>query len=270
MENDEEAKRLDIKTNPESVKTQALWCGIGPGFRVLDVGCGAGKTTSILHELVQPGGEVIGVDFSDDRIRYAKKNYGNFQGIDFHIKDFKKPMKELGEFDFIWLRFVLEYFRREAIEIIKNLIHNLKPDGWLCLLDLDHNCMNHWELPEGIQAMLVDLMNYMEAHHNFDLYAGRKLYTYLYDLKFRNINAHLMAHHLIYGELNDIEAFNWMKKLKVVSPKPPGFSKNILAALMRTSTISSGSLESHAALPTLRLLYAKEGNPRHDNQKGTI
>jgi len=62
-------------------------------------------------------------------------------------------------------------------------------------------------------------MKHIEVHHNFDLYAGRKLYAYLYDLNFREINMHLMAHHLIYGELNEIDSFNWMKKIKVVSPK---------------------------------------------------
>ena len=61
MEHPDEALRLDIKTNPEEVRKQARMCGIGPGARVLDAGCGSGKTTSILHELLQPGGEVVGV-----------------------------------------------------------------------------------------------------------------------------------------------------------------------------------------------------------------
>ena len=64
MENDEEAFRLDIKTDPEAVREQALWCGIKPGLRVLDVGCGPGKTTSILREMVQPNGQAVGIDFS--------------------------------------------------------------------------------------------------------------------------------------------------------------------------------------------------------------
>jgi len=219
MENIEEAKRLDIKTDSDAVKAQALWCGVKPGARVLDVGCGAGKATSILHSIIQPGGRAIGVDFSEDRIMYAQTHYGKTQGIDFQVRDFQRPMTDLGEFDFIWVRFVLEYFRDGAVDIIKNLTINLKPDGWLCLLDLDYNCLNHWELPSEMEVTLIKLMNHIQVHHNFDLYAGRKLYAYLYDLRFREINMHLMAHHLIYGELNETDSFNWMKKIKVVSPK---------------------------------------------------
>jgi SAM-dependent methyltransferase len=48
MESEEEAVRLDLKTDPDAVRKQALWCGVKAGLRVLDAGCGPGKTTSIL------------------------------------------------------------------------------------------------------------------------------------------------------------------------------------------------------------------------------
>ncbi len=62
MENVEESIRLEVKTDPETFRQQALWGGVRPGMRVLDAGCGPGKTTALLHEMVQPGGEVLGVD----------------------------------------------------------------------------------------------------------------------------------------------------------------------------------------------------------------
>ena len=110
MENDEETFRLDIKTDPEAVREEARWCGIGPGLRILDVGCGPGKTTSILHDMVKPNGQVVGVDFSGERVREAKERYGGEPGIDFEICDFTQPMRNgLGKFDLIWIRFILEY-----------------------------------------------------------------------------------------------------------------------------------------------------------------
>ena len=111
MENAEEEKRLDIKTDPDAVKEQALWFGIGPGARVLDVGCGPGKTTALLHDLVQPAGEAVGVDIAESRILHARSFYGGKPGLDFHVKDVRLPMKDLGQFDFIWVRFLLEYYR---------------------------------------------------------------------------------------------------------------------------------------------------------------
>jgi ubiquinone/menaquinone biosynthesis C-methylase UbiE len=68
MESEEESLRLDLKTDPGVVEEQARWAGAVPGMRVIDPGCGAGKTTHILHRLVQPGGEVVGIDHSQPRI----------------------------------------------------------------------------------------------------------------------------------------------------------------------------------------------------------
>ncbi len=215
MENTEEAFRLEIKTDPEAVRQQAQWCGVKSGLRVLDVGCGSGKTTSILHEMVQPGGSAAGIDFSTDRISYAKNHYGQLPGIDFSVCNFKEPLTGIGEFDLIWVRFVLEYFRSESRDIVKNISSVLKPGGVLCLLDLDYNCLSHYELPPMIENLLPRFMNRLEEEFNFDIYAGRKLYSYLYDHGFKNIQVDLMAHHLFFGSIKASDVYNWMKKIEV-------------------------------------------------------
>jgi SAM-dependent methyltransferase len=221
MENAEEEKRLDIKTDPDAVKEQAIWFGIGPGARILDVGCGPGKTTTLLHDLVQPGGTAVGVDIAESRILHARSFYGGKSGLDFQVRDVRLPMKELGQFDFIWIRFLLEYYREGAFEIIKNASANLKPGGYMCLLDLDHNCLSHWEMPPAMEEILVKAMSHMQNSFNFDLYAGRKSYAHLYDLGFEDISLDIVAHHLIYGELQPSDEFNWMKKLEIGTQKAP-------------------------------------------------
>ena len=221
MEDPEEALRLDVKTVPAMVIKQAKQCGIGSGARVLDGGCGSGKTTSILHELVQPGGEVVGVDFAADRIDFAKKHYEGPDGIAFHEMDLRNPLDSLGQFDFIWIRFVLEYYLIGATDIIKNVSTILKPDGSLCLLDLDYNCLSHYPLPREMEEILHKLVNRMVDRYNFDPYIGRKLYSYQYDLGFRDIQLHLMAQHLIYGEIKPGDDFNWIKKVQMASVKAP-------------------------------------------------
>lgn len=221
MENDEEEKRLDIKTDPNAVKEQALWFGMGPGARVLDVGCGPGKTTALLHEVIQPGGEAVGVDIAKTRIDHAQLFYGGKEGIDFKARDVRLPMSDLGQFDFIWVRFVLEYYRKGAADIIENINANLKPGGCMCLLDLDHNCLCHWEMPKVLEDMIIKVMFHVQENFNFDLYAGRKLYAHLYDLGFEDIGLNVMAHHLIYGELRHSDEFNWMKKLEIGAKKAP-------------------------------------------------
>jgi SAM-dependent methyltransferase len=236
MENEEESIRLDVKTDPDAVRKQALWCGVKAGLRVLDAGCGPGRTTSILHAMLEPGGSIIGVDYSAERINDARKHYGGQQGMDFVLHDLRKPMKNMGTFDVIWVRFVLEYNRKESREIVRYLRDLLRPGGYLCLIDLDYNCLNHYELPAAIGVILPKLMAYLDEEYNFDTFAGRKLYSYLYDHHFENIQMELMAHHLIYGQAREADIFNWLKKIEVSAHKLetlfagyPGGSKAFMA-----------------------------------------
>ncbi|MBK5100592.1 MAG: class I SAM-dependent methyltransferase [Desulfobacteraceae bacterium] len=222
MESPEETVRLEMKTDPEVVRQQAKWCGVKPGLRVLDVGCGPGKTSSILYEMIMPGGELVGLDFSEERIYRARQQYGGKPGLQFLVSDYTAPLDGLGNFDLIWARFVLEHNLLESPAIVENLTACLRPGGYLCLLDLDHNCLNHYGLPPAMERVLFQIMAVLEDKYNFDPYAGRKLYAYLYDLGYREIQVDLMAHHLIYGKTSEVDVFNWTKKTEIVLRKAPG------------------------------------------------
>ncbi|MFC1886159.1 class I SAM-dependent methyltransferase [Thermodesulfobacteriota bacterium] len=215
MENPEEAMRLEIKTDPDEVRQQALFCGLKPGLRVLDAGCGPGKTTFLLNEMIQPGGKILGVDYSKERIEYARTNYGSTPDIEFRLHDLRDPLKGENLFDLIWVRFVLEYNRVERPEIIKNLTDCLKPGGVLCLMDLDHNALNHYGLPEKMETIFFEIMRVGQKKYNFDPYAGRKLYAGLHDLGYEDIKVDVTPHHLIYGEVKKEDLFNWCKKVEV-------------------------------------------------------
>lgn len=218
MESDKEAIRLDIKTDSKVVEKQALRAGIKPGMHVADLGCGSGKTTSILYKLVQPEGKAVGVDFSSQRFEFALKHYSR-NGAEFKCMDIRDPLDELGMFDLIWIRFVLEYYLSKSFDIVKNISKILKPGGILCLIDLDHNSLNHYDLPAKLEKTLFSIMKYVEEKANFDPYAGRKLYSHLYKLGYQNIDVDVTAHHLIFGELKESDAFNWFQKLEIISGK---------------------------------------------------
>jgi SAM-dependent methyltransferase len=219
MDNLQETLRLEIKTDPAAVLKQATWCGLKPGLRILDAGCGPGKVTSILHKMIQPGGKILGVDYSAERIRHAQAHYGRDPDIAFQVYDLRDSLNGLGPFDLIWVRFVLEYNLAESFHIVANLTECLKPGGYLCLLDLDNNCLNQYELPAKMEQLPLKVMTKLMEEYNFDPYSGRKLYAYLYDLGYQNIEVEIMAHNLIYGILKDTDAFNWMKKVEVISAK---------------------------------------------------
>jgi SAM-dependent methyltransferase len=218
MEDREEAIRLDRKTDPLAVERQARWAGVKPGMRLADLGCGSGKTSAVLHSLVQPGGEVWGLDFAPSRIAFAKSHYEQ-PGLFFECRDVRDPQENPGCYDFLWVRFLLEYYLSEAFEIVKHISGLLKPGGVLCLIDLDHNCLNHYGIPERLEKTLFALAETVGRKGNFDLWAGRKLYAFLCDLGFQDIVVDVSAHHLIYGPLNETDAFNWVKKVEVAPQK---------------------------------------------------
>jgi ubiquinone/menaquinone biosynthesis C-methylase UbiE len=56
---------LKKKTDIRIVQQQASWAGIKPGMRIADIGCGSGITTQALFQMVQPGGQAVGVDMSE-------------------------------------------------------------------------------------------------------------------------------------------------------------------------------------------------------------
>jgi ubiquinone/menaquinone biosynthesis C-methylase UbiE len=216
MESDDEALRLDLKTDPSVIEEQARWAGIKPGMRVADIGCGAGKTTFYLHRLAQPGGQTVGIDGSDQRLNYAHKHYAA-EGIEYVCRDFLQPLDDLGRFDFIWLRFVLEYFRLESFDIVKNASKILKPGGILCLIDLDCNCLRFFGFSERLEKAIIGIMNVLEKNTDFDPFVGVKLYTYLYDLNFQEIDVRVTPHNLTFGGITEIAAFNATKKVEVAA-----------------------------------------------------
>jgi len=170
---------------------------------------------------VLPGGQAVGVDISDKRVAFATRQYGH-TGVQFVRADIREPNPALGSFDALWVRFVLEYYRAESAEIVRSVASLLKPGGLLCLLDLDNNCLCHHEMPPRLERTMHEVMGALSARANFDPYAGRRLYAHLYDLGFVEIAVTIEGHHLIYGDLSDSDAFNWMKKIEV-APQRIGY-----------------------------------------------
>jgi SAM-dependent methyltransferase len=218
MEDPSEIERLERKTAPEALLAQARAAGLEPGMRVADIGCGPGLTSHLLHQAVQPGGEVVGIDFSAERVAYARRRYRE-QGLSFVERDLFDELDDLGRFDFVWCRFVFEFHRSRAFKLAGQLDRLVAADGILCLADLDHNCLNH----DGLDGQLVEtieaIVSGLAERADFDAYAGRHLYGHLFDLGYRELRVELFAHHLIYGQLDERERYNWQRKLAVAAQR---------------------------------------------------
>jgi hypothetical protein len=106
---------------------------------------------------------------------------------------------------------------------VKSLSRIIKPGGILCLIDLDYNCLSHFGLSPRLEKTINGIIGTLERDFDFDPYAGRKLYSFLYDAGYQNIGVDITPHHLIYGQLNEVDAYNWTKKVEVAA-KISGYS----------------------------------------------
>lgn len=215
-ESTDELSRLESKTDPLAVIDQARWAGLAPGMRVLDVGCGPGVTTHALAEGARPEGAAVGIDRSGERIAYAKERYASAH-VEFFCRNFFDPLEDLGGFDFVWLRFVTEYFLKESEQLIRHVAGSVKPGGILCLADLDLNCMTHYGHSERLDRTFRKIAEYQIKNNNFDPYAGRRLPTRMQELGFQEIRVDVRMHHLVYGELTEFNRWNWWQKIELAA-----------------------------------------------------
>lgn len=220
MENEDESERLERKTDLEALRRQLTWAGLRPGMRVLDAGCGPGLTSAVAHELVQPGGSVLGLDASEERVATARRRYGR-PGLTFEVRDLSTPLDDLGPFDLIWSRFLLEYHRSNAPSMVRTWSSALRPGGWMCLADLDGNGLGIYGMPPELERVHSAVQHLLATRMDFDAHVGRKLYAMLYDLGFEGLEVCVEPHHLLYGAISEVDLFNWRLKAEVLTARAP-------------------------------------------------
>ena len=114
-------------------------CGIQPGWRVADVGCGPLGILNLLSPRVGPHGSVVGVDreprFVDmARAEIATRGLSNVRVV--HADALNTGLEQ-GAYDFVHERLVLiNVSAREAF--LSELVSLLRPGGTLALADVDN------------------------------------------------------------------------------------------------------------------------------------
>jgi trans-aconitate methyltransferase len=100
--------------------------------RVLDIGCGDGKVTAEIAKLL-PNGSVLGVDNSEEQIRFARNNFPSkkFPNIAFEIMD-AKNLSFNGEFDVVFSNATLHWII-DHLPVLKGIKKSLKPSGKVLL-----------------------------------------------------------------------------------------------------------------------------------------
>jgi ubiquinone/menaquinone biosynthesis C-methylase UbiE len=82
---------------------------IGPGKKILDIGCGPGVFT---ERYAQAGADIIGIDFSEQMIRIAKDQ---FPKIEFRVADAEQLPFENDTFDLVVGVYVVHHLARPRV-----------------------------------------------------------------------------------------------------------------------------------------------------------
>ena len=129
---DEEIERLGLQHRAWRERALEAWrsAGIGPGHRVLDVGCGPGYASLDFAELVGPSGRVVEIDKSERFLGAldAKCRERGIENISTHLADL-----DAGEFpdvvaDRAWGRWVFS-FVKDPRAVLARIASALTADG---------------------------------------------------------------------------------------------------------------------------------------------
>ncbi len=118
--------------------------GIRSGDRVLDIGCGAGKTTRDAARLAGEG-SALGVDVSEEmlqvaRLRGAQEGLGN---VSFELADAQVAPFPQGRFDLCISRFGVMFFA-DPVAAFANIARAMRPGARLTMLVWQGRDSNEW------------------------------------------------------------------------------------------------------------------------------
>jgi SAM-dependent methyltransferase len=151
---------------------------VQPGWRCIDVGCGAIGVLRPLSEAVGPTGSVLGVDV-DPLLLQSAADFVAEQGlVNVEVRQcdiFTELPDE--QFDLVHLRFMFAPIGREE-ELLSRAIALCRPGGYVVVQEPDGSC---WSLipPADAFDRLKDVIFRAFAAGGGDFHAGRRTYALL-------------------------------------------------------------------------------------------
>jgi SAM-dependent methyltransferase len=122
---------------------------LGPGMRVLDLGCGAGDVSMLAAEFVGPSGSVVGIDRSPEVVASARQRARTaglrqvvFEAVP--LDSFSDP----DLFDCVVGRYVLIY-QADPADFIRRAVRFVRPGGMIAFHEIDftrdlNSCPSVW------------------------------------------------------------------------------------------------------------------------------
>jgi 2-polyprenyl-3-methyl-5-hydroxy-6-metoxy-1,4-benzoquinol methylase len=128
---DLEIERLKLQASIIEAVTCRLIkeCGIRPGMRVLDIGCGVGDVSMLLAEVVGDSGTIVAIDAEPRAIEIARAraNANGYRRIEFIVTS-DEALTVRSPFDAAFGRYVLCH-QPEPVEMLRRAAVRVRPGG---------------------------------------------------------------------------------------------------------------------------------------------
>ena len=117
--------------------------GLGPGMRVLDLGCGVGDVAMLAADLVGPAGSVVGIDRDPASVAWASKRLAEagYKNIRFQTTEFHE-FADSQPFDALVGRFILMYLP-DPVVTLRHLAQQLRPGAAIAFMEPDFTMAFH-------------------------------------------------------------------------------------------------------------------------------
>ena len=155
--------------------------GIGPGMRVLDVGCGAGDVAFLVGEMVGAEGSVLGVDLDGTAVELAdsRRSAQQVGNVAFRCGDAGSSAFE-GPFDAVVGRFVLMYMS-DPTAALTHFANQLRPGGVAVFHEWVASVHGVSSTQQPVLAALLELLSETFARSGASLSIGAELYWRMLD-----------------------------------------------------------------------------------------
>ncbi len=178
-------KEIDLLRQMSSTATElenSIWheLKLDENVKILDLGCGPGFVSVDLAKQF-PSGTVVGVDFSQELLNYAKmlQKTEMLTNLSFMQSDIYNLDAGSNDFGLTYLRFVLQHLK-SPVEALANAAKTLRPGGVICVVDIDDDKSELHPCPPALKSFNSRAIS-GQAASGGDRNVGSKLEKYFFD-----------------------------------------------------------------------------------------